>query len=96
MYRSSSSWVAVAVGAILFAQAGCDGGGRGTAVPTPGEYFRRNQAPTVTPNGRIKLTTVKEVGDEIRYETADGKRWRVGYSKRADGTYEYRTPAPVE
>ena len=72
MYRSSGWWVAVAVGAILFAQAGCDGGGRGTA-PTPGEYFRRNQAPTVTPNGRIELPTVKEVGGEIRYETEDGK-----------------------
>ena len=59
---------------------------------TPAEYFKERQAATMTPNGKIKTDTVKEKDGKIEYETEDGKKWSVGYSKRADGTYQYETP----
>ena len=46
----------------------------------------------MTPNGKIMIDTVIERDGKIEYATEDGKRWRVGYSKRADGTYQYGTP----
>jgi hypothetical protein len=50
----------------------------------------------MTPHGKIRTETVREQGDKIRYETDDGKKWIVGYSKRDDGTYDYQTPLPAE
>lgn len=88
MYRSSGWWAASVVVAILFAQVGCE--------KSPVQHFKAKQGSTMTPNGKIKLASVKEVGDKIEYQTEDGKRWRVGYSKRADGTYEYQTPDAVK
>jgi hypothetical protein len=46
----------------------------------------------MTPNGKIMIDTVIEKDSKIEYATEDGKRWRVSYSKRADGTYQYGTP----
>jgi len=60
----------------------------GTAK-SPADYFRENQTATMTPHGKIKTETVEEKNGKITYQTTDGKKWQVGYSKRADGTYEY-------
>jgi hypothetical protein len=94
MSRSNSQWAMTVVVSILFVQLGCDGGTPGPQ--TPGRYFRQKQASTMTPNGKIRSASVKEVGDKIEYQTEDGKRWRVRYSRRADGTYEYQTPEAVK
>ena len=50
----------------------------------------------MTPNGRIMTDTVEEKDGKIEYQTDDGKKWRVEYSKQADGTYHYRTPDEVK
>jgi hypothetical protein len=59
---------------------------------TAGQYFKDQQSATMTPNGKIMIDTVAEKDGKIEYATEDGKRWRVSYSKRADGTYQYGTP----
>jgi hypothetical protein len=93
---SARSWLIVAVaGAMLLVAAGCGGGGgagKGTDTRTPGQYFKEHQASTVTPHGKIVTSSVEEIDGKIRYRTEDNKKWRVGYSKRVDGTYEYGTP----
>jgi major membrane immunogen (membrane-anchored lipoprotein) len=63
---------------------------------TPGQYFKDEQSATVTPNGKILADSVEEKEGRIEYKTEDGKAWRVGYSKRADGTYQYGTPDEVK
>ena len=50
----------------------------------------------MTTNGKVVAATVEEKDGKIFYKTEDGKRWRVGYSKRADGTYEFRMPEEVK
>ncbi len=60
------------------------------------QYFKDQQGPTMTPNGKILTDTVEEKGGKIEYTTEDGKKWRVGYLKNADGTYEYGTPDEVK
>jgi hypothetical protein len=83
-------------GSILTAVGGCSGGGTAPADSrTAGQYFSEQQARTVTPNGRIMSGSVAEADGQIEYTTEDGKRWRVSYSKRAEGTYEYGTPNEV-
>ena len=78
--------------------AGCgqsDGGGKGGRAPdthTPLQYFKEEQAATVTPHGRIRTGTVTERSGNIEYETDNGMKWSVSYTKRADGTYRYGTP----
>ena len=62
------------------------------ASRTAGQYFKEQQSATMTPNGKIMVDTVTEKNDKIEYETQDGKKWRVTYSKQADGTYQYGTP----
>jgi hypothetical protein len=76
---------------VLAAAVGC-GGSAPTRARSPGEYFKEQQAVTVTPYGKIVTDTVEEKDGRIEYRTEDGKRWRVAYSKRADGTYQYATP----
>jgi hypothetical protein len=66
------------------------------AALSPAEYFKKHQGSTVTPNGKILMDSVQAAGEKIQYKTDDGKTWRVGYSKRADGTYEYQTPDEVK
>jgi hypothetical protein len=66
---------------------------RSTDLRSPAQYFREEQAATVTPHGKIKTETVTEVNGRIYYETEDGKTWSVTYRKRADGTYNYDTPS---
>ncbi len=91
--------------AILVMGLGCGGGGGGgggtgiSRVPdtrTPAQYFKEQQAFTVTPHGKILTDTVTEQDGRIRYATEDGKQWSVGYSKRADGTYQYGTPDHIK
>jgi hypothetical protein len=86
----------VLAGAAVLA-AGCDGKpttGVG-ADATAARYFREHQADTETPNGRIVTDSVEAAGGTIKYRTADGKAWRVKYTRRADGTYQYGTPEEV-
>lgn len=87
-----------AVGAVVvIAVLGCGGTGppgAGKAADTrsPAQYFRERQATTITPHGKIRTDTVEERGGKLEYQTGDGKRWRLDYAKRADGTYDYGTP----
>jgi hypothetical protein len=81
--------------------AGCRGCECGTAKPEDTrsklQYFKETQGPTVTPHGTIKMETAEETADgRIQYQTEDGKTWRVGMTKQADGTYRYGTPAEVK
>ena len=50
----------------------------------------------MTPNGKIVTESVNEKDGKIEYKTEDGKKWRVNYSKRTDGTYQYGTPEEVK
>jgi len=60
------------------------------------KYFDKQQ-PSVMPNGKIKMDTVKETSDDkIEYQTDDGKTWRVKMTKGADGEYRYDTPDEVK
>jgi hypothetical protein len=85
---ASSFWVALAIA--------CGGGGAVPDKRTPGQYFKEEQGATITPHGKIRTDTVEERNGKIEYSTQDGHRWSVDYSKRADGTYDYRTPEPVK
>lgn len=84
---------------LLTASLGC-GGGKGSAPVvvgrTPVQYFRERQDTTVTPHGKIRMDTVAEQGGKIQYQTEDGRKWCVSYSKQADGTYQYGTPEEVK
>jgi len=63
---------------------------------TPAQYFKEEQAATVTPHGRIRTDTVTEQNGRIEYSTDNGMKWSVTYSKRADGTYRYDTPERLD
>jgi hypothetical protein len=89
----------ILIAAILAAAIGCGGdnsaGASNSLVPdtrTPGQYFKEQQANTMTPNGMILTDSVEEKDGKIQYKTEDGKEWHVRYSKRADGTYSYGMP----
>lgn len=91
----------VAVAALVTLTTGCGGpGGSATGdardARTPQQYFKEQQVNTMTPNGKIMTDSVTEQEGKIRYQTEDGKQWRVGYAKRADGTYHYTTPEQVK
>lgn len=85
-----------------FLAAGCAPGGGGGGAPKPPDtrtalqYFKDEQAATVTPHGRIRTDTVTQSGDRIEYSTDNGMKWSVTYTKRADGTYRYNTPERIE
>lgn len=84
---------------ILVAAVGCDGGkgtGKAPDTRTPAQYFKEQQANTMTPHGKIMTDSVEEKDGKIQYKTEDGKQWRVGHSKRADGTYQYGMPEEVK
>src|SRR3954468_10649050 len=94
---------ALALAALLTSVVGCGGTAPGSdkqrlppAPPSPAQYFKETQKSTMTTHGKVRTETVREQGDKIRYETDDGKKWIVGYSKRDDGTYDYQTPRPAE
>ena len=88
--------LALALGISLADGGGCGGPAGMRDTRTPGQYFREEQAVTVTPHGKILTDSVEERDDKIEYSTQDGHRWRVGFSKRADGTYDYQTPEAVK
>lgn len=67
-----------------------------TDTRTPAQYFKEEQAATVTPHGRIRTETVTERNGRIEYSTDNGMKWAVTYSKRADGTYRYDTPERLD
>lgn len=87
------------VALLLFSATGCDGSTSNRAgrldTRTPAEYFMQQQAATVTPHGKILVDTVAEVNGMIEYSTEDGTRWRVSYSRLADGTYQYGMPEAI-
>jgi hypothetical protein len=84
------------LGISLAGRGGCGWPAETPDTRTPGQYFRDEQEATVTPHGRILTDSVEERDGKIEYSTQDGRRWRVGFSKRADGTYEYETPEAVK
>ena len=92
MGGSSSRLASLFFITVLLALPGCGG----EKTPTAGDDFKKNQAPTMMTGGGIKIETVREIDEKIQYQTTDGKTWRVGYSKRNDGTYRYGTPEGVE
>jgi len=59
---------------------------------TAAQYFKEEQVNTVTPHGRIRTETVTERDGRIEYQTDNGMKWAVRYTKRADGTYHYQNP----
>lgn len=79
---------------------GCGGAGNDSRKPidtrTAVQYFKEEQTATVTPHGRIRTDTVTERDGRIEYETDNGMKWTVAYSKRADGTYRYDTPERLD
>lgn len=90
---------AILLGAFMAAFVGCDDR-RTTARMgddrSPVQYFKEQQKDTVTPNGRIVVDSVESADGKIRYRTEDGKTWRVGYTRRADGTFRFDTPEEVK
>jgi hypothetical protein len=40
--------------------------------------------------------SAQDQSEKIEYRTEDGRRWRVGYSKLADGGYQYATPEEIK
>jgi hypothetical protein len=63
---------------------------------TPAEVFEKDVAPSImTTHGRIMSDSVEEKDGRIQYMTEDGRKWRVAYAKRDDGTYHYGTPEAV-
>ncbi|MDY3560380.1 hypothetical protein R5W23_001614 [Gemmata sp. JC673] len=67
-----------------------------TDTRSPAQYFKDEQAATVTPHGRIRTDTVTERNGRIEYSSDNGMKWSVGYSKRADGTYRYDAPERLD
>ncbi|MCZ2343165.1 MAG: hypothetical protein LC104_15435 [Bacteroidales bacterium] len=82
--------------AIITSVAAIGGCGGDSSTQTPAQYFKANQSSAMTPHGKVKTDNVIERDDKIEYSTEDGKRWRVGYSKLTDGTYQYDTPDEIE
>jgi hypothetical protein len=99
MSRWHRGLLGLVLAALLAVTAGCGGSGRSNKPPdtrSAAQYFQEQQAHTVTPNGRIRTDTVQERDGKIEYQTEDGRRWQVGYSRRADATYEYGTPEELK
>src|SRR5262245_701379 len=91
-------WTLPVLIAVAFVFAGGCGGSSTTKSDTrnAGQYFKEQQANTMTPHGKIMTDSVVEKDGKIEYKTEDGKHWRVTYSKRADGTYQYGMPDEVK
>src|SRR5437763_1743714 len=105
MSQSFRLFLGLFIATMLATSIGCGGGNSGGNSPpaaksadtrTPGQYFKEQQVSTMTPNGKIMTDSVEEKDGKIQYKTDDGKQWRVTYSKRADGTYQYGTPEEVK
>lgn len=98
--RSFMSILAAAVLTVVFTTGGCVP----TSAPPPRalsslEYFRVNQAQTMTTHGKVMVETAQEVDGKIQYQTdQDGKvrTWRVSATKLADGRYRYGEPVEVK
>lgn len=84
----------LALAGILLAFAGC---GEGKTPLSPAEQFKRKHAATVTPDGRIKTESVREVpGKRIRYPTENGSVFEVPFDQQADGTIQTGSPTRVK
>jgi len=83
---------------VISCSIGCSSPTTKSGVPLgKAEYFKQAQQPTVTPNGRIKTESVKEVdGGKVQFETEDGKKWKVGMEPDGKGGYRYDTPEAVK
>jgi hypothetical protein len=68
----------------------------GASEETPVGYFVKHQQATITTHGKILMGSVSENNALIQFQTEDGKKWQVSYSKRADRTYQYGTPTEVK
>jgi hypothetical protein len=87
---------AVTIAIPLVAGAGCGHSSSEPDTRTPEQYFREQQAATVTPHGKIVEGSVQQQSDKIEYRTEDGRRWRVGYSSHAGGGYHFDTPEEIK
>jgi hypothetical protein len=102
MKQSFRLFLTVIIAAVLAFSIGCSGStsrsssSKSPDTRTPAQYFKDEQVSTMTPNGKILTDSVTEKDGKIEYRTEDGKQWRVGYQKRADGTYQYLTPEEVK
>lgn len=97
MNRRRAVLLFLAAAAALSAGAACHRSTSSAHRPdlSPAEHFKVHQAPTMTPHGKILMDSVTENDGRIYYTTEDGRRWRVAYAKRPDGTYRYETPDEV-
>jgi hypothetical protein len=75
---------------------GCGGSSTDPNNRTPAQFFKQEQGNTMTPHGKIMPDSVEERDGKLEYKTEDAKKWRVGYSKRADGTYQYGMPEEIK
>lgn len=99
MHQTDRVFFSVVAALVLATGIGCGTGsnaGKSRDTRTPGQYFKEQQVSTMTPNGKIMTDSVEERDGKIEYKTEDGKKWRVGYTKRFDNTYQYGTPAEVK
>ncbi len=65
----------------------------------PKQHFQKYQADTVTPNGKIDLSSVEwhvfHEEEYIIYYVEDGSRWRTRFYKNRDGTYKFSFPVQI-
>jgi len=80
----------VILGAVLITGLGCRrDGGQAPDPRSPVDYFKEQQANVMVHHGKVRMDTVTEKDGKIEYKTEDGRTWRIGYKKGADGRYEF-------
>ena len=83
---------------VFVAFSGCGSKSESKSKPaTPSEVFKKEQADTTTPHGKIVRDSVRDGSDEtVLYRTSDGKSWRTRMNKRGDGSRSWAEPEPAE
>jgi hypothetical protein len=70
--------------------------GSGCGSRTNRDVFVEEQEGTLTPHGRIDLSSVEDAADGVTYQTEDGQRWRVTMEARPDRGTVYGEPRPAK
>lgn len=100
---ASSRWLRCSTISVAFivVTAGCsDDPDPEPELSAAAAYFAKNQDVTETPNGKIDVDSVEDLdGNWVQYSTADGKTFKVRWTKKtgSDGTtYTYGTAEEIE